>query len=113
MEKMGPKWSLVTGLFLYCFYVASFLVAALVPSIKWESAIIGAVVGGFSAGWLWTAQGVFFGRTSVLYARAAGKEVTKINSFLAGIFTMFYVGFEVVCKLLSSALHTWGGDDLV
>jgi len=103
----------VTGLFLYCFYVASFLIAGLVPAAEWGAAIVGAVVGGFSAGWLWTAQGVFFARTAVLYAKAAKRERAQINSLLAGVFTTFYVGLEVVCKLLSSLLHKWGGDELV
>lgn len=113
VAKLGPKWSLASGLFLYCFYVASFLIVALVPSAQWEAAIIGAIIGGFSAGWLWTAQGVFFSRTAALYAKATGRERSDTNSLFAGVFTVFFLAFEVLLKLLSSALHKAGGNDLV
>lgn len=111
--KLGGKYGLASGLFLYCFYVGSFLLAAKIPSIKWYAALIGSGVGGFGAGWLWTAQGVYFSRTAECFAKARGVEVSDANSLLAGLFATTYVGFELLLKGGSSLLQMWGGVDLV
>lgn len=113
VQRLGSKWALTASLGLYCFYTASFLVAALAPSVKWPVAIGGSVIGGFAAGWLWTAQGAYFARTAELYAHARGEPVTRANALLAGVFGSMYVGLEVVFKLLSSGLDQAGGSSLV
>ena len=94
---------------MYCFYTASFLVATVVPeSAELAVVIIGSTIGGIGAGFLWTAQGLFYGRTAELYAEASGTTKEDANSKLAGIFAFFYVGLEVVLKLLSSLLNKDG-----
>ena len=113
VQRTGAKLALVLALGLYCFYTASFLVAALAENVKWPAAIIGSLVGGFAAGWLWTAQGAFFARTAELYAQARHMELSAANALLAGIFSTFYIGLEVLCKLLSSALLKHGGSKVV
>ena len=64
--KVGPKWSLVSALILYCFYTVTFILDIEFPEIAWPMSMIGATVGGFGAGWLWTAQGVY----TAAFARA-------------------------------------------
>jgi hypothetical protein len=64
VQKLGPKWGVFSGVALYCFYVASFLAADEVPEYAWEFSITGSVIGGFGAGYLWSAQGVFFARSA-------------------------------------------------
>ena len=56
VNATGSKWGLFTSLLLYVAYVASFLAANMQPSVKWYAALGGSAVGGFAAGWLWTAQ---------------------------------------------------------
>jgi hypothetical protein len=46
---------------MYCFYVASFNIIALCwsppfPTLAYITAVTGSIVGGFGAGFLWTAQ---------------------------------------------------------
>mmetsp|Transcript_5575 Transcript_5575/g.7420 ORF Transcript_5575/g.7420 Transcript_5575/m.7420 type:complete len:460 (+) Transcript_5575:36-1415(+) len=113
VHSLGAKWSLVWGLGLYCAYVASFLIAAKVESVKWPAAIIGSAIGGTAAGWLWTAQGVYFGRVADHYAVISGLSKEKSTSWLASIFASIYVGFEVILKLASSLLYDFGSDTFV
>lgn len=113
VQRTGSKWGMVSGLGLYCFYVGSFLVSVIAPDLKWVAAVVGSTVGGFGAGWLWTAQGGFFSRSAKLYANAKGVDEAQATSLFSGIFATFYVGMEVVCKFGSSLLTKWGGDKLV
>ncbi|GAB5359135.1 hypothetical protein AAMO2058_000518500 [Amorphochlora amoebiformis] len=113
VHYLGAKWSLVWGLGLYCAYIASFLVAAKVQSAEWPAAIIGSVIGGTAAGWLWTAQGVYFARVAERYSVASGVSKQIATSWLASVFACCYVGFEVVLKLASSFLYRFGSDTFV
>lgn len=113
VKKLGSKWSLAGGLWLYCFYVASFLVAHKAKSTRWYAAVTGSTIGGCAAGWLWTAQGAYFSRTASLHARASGRSIEQSTGWLGGLFATFYVGFEVAMKNLSSLLRHWGGDNFV
>lgn len=109
VQRHGFKNVLGLGLGLYCLYVASFLVADKVPTFKWQAAIIGSFFGGLGAGWLWTAQGTFFARTSVLYGDASNMDTKSSTSVLAAWFSTIYVGSEVVFKFLSSTIeHRFG-----
>lgn len=113
VQWTGAKWALVWALGLYCFYVGSFLMASMVPPSTWYAAIIGATIGGFAAGWLWTAQGAYFSRSAEIYAKSMGIEKEKAVTLFAAIFSTIYVGFEVICKGLTSLLNNWGGNDLI
>eukprot|EP00471_Norrisiella_sphaerica_P006643 CAMPEP_0184490862 /NCGR_PEP_ID=MMETSP0113_2-20130426/19111_1 /TAXON_ID=91329 /ORGANISM="Norrisiella sphaerica, Strain BC52" /LENGTH=425 /DNA_ID=CAMNT_0026874981 /DNA_START=98 /DNA_END=1375 /DNA_ORIENTATION=+ len=113
VHSLGAKWSLACGLGMYCFYVGSFLIAAKVEAVKWPAAIIGSAIGGTAAGWLWTAQGVYFARVAERYAVDSGIEKEKCTSWLASVFASIYVGFEVILKLASSFLYDFGSDVFV
>ena len=54
------KYALLGGLILYCIYVACYAIGGGFPQAQSAVIIAGAVVGGFSAGFLWTAQGPYF-----------------------------------------------------
>lgn len=54
------KYALLGGLILYCIYVACYAIGGGFPDAQTPVIIAGAVVGGFSAGFLWTAQGPYF-----------------------------------------------------
>ncbi len=54
------KYALLMGLILYCMYVACYAVGGGFPDAQFPVIIAGAAIGGFSAGFLWTAQGPYF-----------------------------------------------------
>ncbi|GMI24648.1 hypothetical protein TrCOL_g10366, partial [Triparma columacea] len=65
VKRLGARDGIFTGLVIYCVYVSCFLLASLVPdTAKWPVAIIGALIGGVGGGFLWTAQGAYFGKTA-------------------------------------------------
>lgn len=105
VRKLGSRNGLLAGLSIYCVYVTAFLIAAVVPDeTKWPVAITGAAIGGVGGGFLWTAQGKYFVSVSEAYAISAGIEKSSATSYLAGIFSFFYLFEEVVLKLLSSVI---------
>jgi len=108
----GSKYALVTGVFLYCFYVGCFLLTN-VEGFEWPAALTGAAIGGFAAGNLWTAQGTFFGETVKLYVQLTGAESKDVTSKFSGYFAFIYLSLEVVCKLLSSLLFLFSGNGFV
>uniref|UniRef100_A0A7S3YY07 Transmembrane protein n=2 Tax=Lotharella globosa TaxID=91324 RepID=A0A7S3YY07_9EUKA len=120
----GLKLSIFLSLLLLCLYVAAFLVAAYVPALAWTAVIIGGIMGGFAAGWLWTAQGLYLSRMSkytVLSGagrrKAEGKNDedgdlwndVEANSMLSGIFGGVYVGTEVLTRIMSSIFFLYVG----
>jgi len=125
----GDKYGIVAGLALYVVYVASFIVADKVPSIKKFSACLGGSIGGVAAGFLWTAQFSYFGKNAALYAQANREELLKdkpddvgndeksikayINGKAGDIFAAWfaipYLGFEVIFKLMQSYIGSSTG----
>ena len=79
VETIGPRRVLALGMFLYCAYTGSFLVAIMFPSAAEPVALTGAAVGGIAAGWLWTAQGVYFGRVAAQLERLKRDEVVELG----------------------------------
>ena len=108
VKKVGPRNGLLYGLIIYCVYVACFLVAAVIPDShdawKWPVALLGAAIGGVGGGFLWTAQGAYFGKTAEAYAIAKNIPTSEATSSLGGIFAFFYLAEEVMLKMLSTLL---------
>lgn len=108
VKTMGPRNSIQLGMWIYCIYVACFVVATAVPSGQVRArqivALAGALVGGVGGGFLWTAQGSYFSRASGEYAKAKGLSLQDSTSLLGGIFAGIYLGEEVLLRLLSSLI---------
>ncbi|KAJ1457472.1 major facilitator superfamily domain-containing protein [Pelagophyceae sp. CCMP2097] len=103
----GAKRTLSIGLWVYCGYVASYLVAYYYEDnagVQRLAIYTGAVLGGLAAGVLWPAQGTYYACTADRYARCAGMPRAAANSVLGADFAAFYLACEVAMKLLSSAL---------
>jgi len=115
VKRLGARDGIFTGLVIYCVYVACFLVASLVPdTAKWPVAITGALIGGVGGGFLWTAQGAYFGKTAEAYAIAASIPKEEATAYLGGVFAFFYLFEEVALKALSTLItQTLGADWLV
>ena len=54
--------------------------------------LIGSAISGLGAGLLWPAQGQYFQRSAVLYAKKTNMSQEAASGFLAGIFTGVYMG---------------------
>jgi len=112
VKQMGPRNALVVGMSLYCVYVGCFWLATLSPDLKTPAALIGATIGGIGAGFLWTAQGSYFGRAAEEYAslRPTGhtEGLSDANASLASIFAFLYLAEEVSLRALSTFLLEFG-----
>ena len=112
VKQLGSRNGVFAGLVIYCVYVACFLVVAVLETdkYKWPAAIVGAAIGGVGGGFLWTAQGAYFGKTAEAYARATEVKVEEATAYLSGVFAFFYLAEEVVLKMLSTVLTNtdWG-----
>jgi MFS family permease len=108
VKQAGAKNSLFLGMLLYCFYVACFWVATLFSKDnifgQRAAAYTGAAIGGIGAGFLWTAQGAYFGQAAEDHAQRLRQPVETATSSLAGIFAFCYLAEEVLLRLLSSFL---------
>ena len=117
VEKLGLKGSLLAGTMLYCLYVLSFLAATLCEEgtwLQWIIAIGGAVLGGFGAGFLWSAQGAYFTVNAELYAQAAQIPASMATGQFSGTFAFWYLATEVATKILASIVmgSEWGGEGM-
>lgn len=107
VHALGLKKGLFAGCALYCMYVLSFLLAMLMEpgtTGQWRVAIGGALLGGFGAGFLWSAQGAYFTLNAEQYAAVSGEPKEAVTGRLSGIFAFCYLSIEVCMKLLASAV---------
>jgi MFS family permease len=109
VKKLGARDALVAGMSFYCVYVACFWLAVVWHEVERPAALTGAAIGGVGAGFLWTAQGVYFSRVSEEHANQLGQPVSDSTSYLAGIFAFIFLGAEVGLRAMSSVLLQFGG----
>lgn len=96
VDRLGSRNGIFAGVSIYCVYVCCFLLASLVSDeAKWPVALIGAAIGGIGGGFLWTAQGAYFGKTAAAYAAAADVPREDATAYLGGLFAFFYLSEEV------------------
>lgn len=107
-KQLGSRNAIMTGMGLYCVYVACFLVATVFEGIARGAALLGAAIGGVGGGFLWTAQGAYFGQAAEEHARWLQQDVKLSTSYFASIFAFVYLAEEVVLRLLSTALLETG-----
>lgn len=110
VKTLGARDSLISGMVLYCVYVACFLIATIDESIETPAALVGAAIGGVGGGFLWTAQGAYFGTSAELHAEQKGPEhhVDDSTSLFAGVFAFVYLSEEVLLRSLSTGLISYG-----
>lgn len=116
VKRTGARNALFIGMVLYCAYVACFWIATVHstdPNLERFAAYTGAAIGGVGAGFLWTAQGAYFGLAAEDHAQKLEQPVSASTASLAGIFAFFYLSEEVALRLLSTALlqsevASWG-----
>lgn len=101
---IGPKNGLFLGTLGYCIYIAGFLLAILIPKIKWPIFLIAASIGGIAGGLLWPSQGRYFARNAKLYSENTDIPIEKVNATFAAIFASSYLGFEMLTKVLATVV---------
>lgn len=106
VQSLGVRDALILGMWVNCVYVGYFIAAASNPEIAGHSvgAMVAAAIGGFGGGFVWTAQGSYFGRASEEYARESLTSIERANAYFAWIFASIYLAEEVILKLLSTML---------
>eukprot|EP00948_MAST-09A_sp_MAST-9A-sp1_P000754 g754.t1 len=112
VDRIGYRTSLLGALLIYVLYVLAFYVATLFDAESTAQTIvviIGASLGGFAAGFLWVAQGAFFGKAAQNYASASasnGEEPNKkaASTYFAGLFATILLGLELITKVLATLL---------
>jgi len=106
VKKMGARNALWLGMALYCAYVGCFWIATRMEAIDDQrlAAYLGAAIGGVGAGFLWTAQGSYFGRAAEEHADHLQQPLSTSTASLAGIFAFFYLSEEVLLRSLSTVL---------
>jgi hypothetical protein len=133
-KTLGSRNALVAGMSAYVLYVACFWLAAAtataarqneamdIPLVTTVAVLSGGAVGGWGAGFLWTAQGSYFvraadehGREIAAFAGTAAfaeessdppqhRRRRDATSELASIFAFVYLAEEVVLRTLSTLL---------
>eukprot|EP01062_Namystynia_karyoxenos_P078646 TRINITY_DN8137_c0_g1_i1.p1 TRINITY_DN8137_c0_g1~~TRINITY_DN8137_c0_g1_i1.p1 ORF type:complete len:576 (+),score=129.23 TRINITY_DN8137_c0_g1_i1:97-1824(+) len=109
VRRLGEKKALLAGLLLYSVYLASFLGAFLCsgadhqdgdgqPLCSWIIFNGGSAIGGFAAGFYWTAQGAYYSGAADLWAKAKGVSPEEGNARLAGIFATIFLTLELTVK---------------
>jgi hypothetical protein len=105
ISSLGSKTTIVMGLCMYCFYSGAFLVSHFLEkgsTLQWIIVLLSTAVSGLGAGGLWTAQASFFSSTAKQHARLTGCSIEQANAFYSSVFVFFYLGFEVIMRLISS-----------
>jgi MFS family permease len=104
VKRLGGRNAMILGMILYCTYAGCFLVATALPEFATLAAISGAVIGGFGAGFLWTAQGAYMSKAASEYAQESSMELKECANRLAGGFAFLYLTLEVVLRLIPTIL---------
>jgi MFS family permease len=104
VKRLGARDSLIAGMALFIAYVGCFFFATKFHDQARPIALTGAAIGGVGAGFLWTAQGAYFGRASEEHARHLRQPLSVSTASLASIFAFVYLAEEVILRLLSTFL---------
>ena len=101
----GPRNTMVFAQLLFFFYILSFTLAVVLPSAGAQVVtMIGSAGAGIAASLLWTAQGVYYTLNARLYAIQSGADTDKTTMNFASVFGRFYLGCEMLMKLVASGM---------
>jgi hypothetical protein len=113
VKHFGSRRALIASMWLFCFYVASYLLAIALPGVLQSPfVILGALVGGVGAAVAFTAQGSYFASCAGFVASEQSSSVRDTKTRFATIFAAIYLGIELVVKVLSSVVLYNDGSDV-
>lgn len=122
LDTMGARHALISSMFIYCVYVLTVPLALITPAtasgVETLVSVVGGIIGGFAAGYLWTAQGTYFALSAKHYAAEQHIDLKEANTTLAAVFAGIFLGLEVLLKILPTTLfaldkvkiHLYSGD---
>ena len=111
VKELGSRNALAFGMGLYCVYVLTFYVATNITQATSLVTVVtvGALVGGWGAGFLWTAQGAYFTRAAQLYhhhnirsSSSSSSSLENSTAKLASIFAFIYLSSEIGLRAIST-----------
>ncbi len=105
---LGSRNAMISGMTLYCIYVGCFCVATAFPNVATSVAWTGAAIGGIGAGFLWTAQGVYFAQCAEEYSMQSGSDWAQSTTMVGAIFAFCFLAEEATLDLLSTMLIEFG-----
>merc|ERR1712232_261217 len=73
---------------------------------KTPAVVVGALLGGAAAGFLWTAQGGYFTTICLTYAKVTGEDEKSVTNTLASRFAAIYLLGELLMKGLATILKS-------
>lgn len=112
---LGYKKALVMGMCQYCVYLCMYMIATFIGTNPTTKGIVlmGAAVGGTASGYLWTAQGAYFGQSAKRYAVYSGMNEKDATAKFSSYFASIFLFFEVCLKLGAATLQLVGGKTAV
>lgn len=108
--KVGSKAAILIGLVLYCLQYICFVTCSLLP-YGWILRLVaytGAIGAGLGAGFVWTAEGVFFAESTQRVVDVTGDSFEPKSAQLAAILGMWGLGLECAVKIATYALEALG-----
>jgi MFS family permease len=121
LSILGPKRGLSLSMLLYSLYVLTFAYSASLCTQRKDKAcvaaeaaqmpivLMGAVIGGFGAGLLWTCQGAFSTEVCEKIATAENKALSEVTSQVNGMWGLIFLANECAVRALTTALNVYIG----
>jgi hypothetical protein len=85
-------------------YILAYPFAALYEDVALPLVVVGGLTGGVAAGFIWSAQGSYFAKSAQFYADLAHIPRERASAILSGRFSGFYLGLELIVKVIASVL---------
>lgn len=105
LHSVGPKNSLIVSQICSLVYVLSFFISIADSQYAPPVFIIGAIVGGIGAGFMWTAQGAYFSLSARSYSKQAGVDVAVATTNFASIFSGTYLLLESMFGAMATGVY--------
>ena len=105
LRTFSTKCGVLFGLAGLLIYVITFLISLLIPEISLVVFSIGSLIGGITAGILWTSQGSYYSLNAVKYADSVGKDEVIIKNYFSSIFASIYLSFEAIVIILATIVY--------
>jgi len=104
VKKYGARDSILLGMSLACFYMASFWLARTFPEFELTILLLGAGIGGIGAGFLWTAYGEYLKEAARCHSNGSAQSFEECTASFARIFAFIFLITEVIIRGISTVM---------
>lgn len=114
VEYLGSVKALVLSQITMTIYLLSYCLGSIgtvaeISNLQWTIVSLGSVVGGFSSGLGWTAQGVYFSLAAAQHAEETGVTSREANDTFAGYWACIYFAGQCALYIIASLLFEFTG----